>query len=485
MFDFVAWALIVIFVVIFSCLAIGRHDSLKSYLNDLGTYDQVVWNTLHGHFFENSANMLGQPNYLGAHFSLILLVFVPIYALWSSPNALLLSQSLLVGLSGLAIYWFSVSMLKNRMVSLIFLFSFLMHPSLHNALLYDFHEVTVAIFFAAFAFYFLEKENYLLFGIFSALLALTQEHLVLLVLAMGIYIIFGQKRVKLGASVAILSLIYFILTLQVFMPFFSSSREPALLAGNSIYPSRYAWLGTNSLEIMRNIFFHPLAIGRVLLSENRIMHLVQLIIPVFSLALFSWPVLIALPLLIINFLSSLSMTYSIYFYHSAILIPFIYFTAILSFRRWFISDRLLTNLFAILIVLASIYAALTWSLTPLNKDISWSDYKPTAHAQKISEIQKIISADASLSVQHNLGPHFSERRYLSRFPLGKDSAQYILLDQSNPYESGSLGPFDFSYALQMNTPEWRQDISDLKASPNYQLIYSEDGYLLFKKLADK
>ena len=50
-----AWGLVLLYIVTFTWLAILRHASFNSTSFDLGIYDQVVWNTLHGRRVKNPA----------------------------------------------------------------------------------------------------------------------------------------------------------------------------------------------------------------------------------------------------------------------------------------------------------------------------------------------------------------------------------------------------------------------------------------------
>ncbi len=478
--DYLAYFLVFAFMASYSFLSFSRHDALKSYLNDLGTYDQVVWNTAHGHFFDNSSNMLNERNYLGAHFSPILLFFVPFYLIFSTPKWLLFFQSLAVGLAGIFIYLFAKEKLKSAFLALIFLGGYLINPFLGNGALYDFHEAVLAVFFAAGAFYFLEKKRWTAFFIFAALLALGQEHLSLLVFMMGLYLFFIKKQRKTGFWVSALSLSYFFLVMFVLMPHFSSSGNPALIANSSPYHSRYAWLGGNFGEIIRNIISNPLVILKIIFSGNRLKYLVALVVPVFSLAIYAWPIVIALPIILINLLSSVSMTYSVYSYHSAILIPFVFFSAIVSFKRWFLGNPTMEKLFAALILAFSLGSFYLYSLFPLSPNSKLSDFLPSRHAQDLTEIKNIIPPNASLSVQHNLGPHFSGRREIYRFPIKSDETDYTIIDRYDPYAKDFEKAFDFGYALQMDMGDWANRIENIKKSPDYQIIFDDGNYLVFK-----
>lgn len=481
--DLIAYVSITIFILFFLFLSAGRHFALKSYLNDLGTYDQVVWNTLHGDFFGMTCSMInGVYNYLGGHFSLILLIFVPLYAIWSSPIWFLALQALAVGIGGVPIYLLAKDKLKNHWAALIFLLSYLLNPFLHNALLYDFHEVVFAVGFASWAFYFMEKKNDKAFIVCSILLTFSQEHMALLVFMMGLYAYFIQKRKKFGFWTSAISISYVLLVMVFLIPNFSTIGKQAHLYDDPQYGNRYHWLGSSVPEIIKNILYYPDGVIRVLLSKDRLLYLFYLILPVFSLVLYTWPITIALPVLLISLLSSNPMTYSIYFYHSAIIVPFVYFSAILTFKSWFLTEKFLRRLFLGAVIISSIYSAYLFSLADVFSGQAISRYRPNAHARKILEIKKIIPKDASLSVQHNLGSHFSQRKEIYRFPMGKNEAEYILLDKANPYGKKSVQYFsDFEYSIQMDVAEWQGDIEDLMKSSEYDLIYDEDSYLIFKK----
>jgi uncharacterized membrane protein len=478
--DWLAAGMIIFFTVAFAFLSFGRHDSLKSYLNDLGTYDQVVWNTLQGHWFENSANMLNEPNYLGAHFSPILIVFVPFYKFLADPKWLLFFQSLSVGLGAIPIYLLARQKWESVWGARIILLSYFLFPYLQNGILYDFHEVVLAVGFAAWAFYFLEKEKYLRFLVMAVLLALCQEHLALLVLMMGLYVVVVKKKVKLGSVVAVLSLAYFVLVMFFAIPHFSSGGESALIANNSPYPSRYAWLGKSFPEVIRNLTTHPLEVLKFVASQERFRYVTLLIAPVFGLALLSWSILIIVPLLAINLLSSNGMTFNVFFYHSAIFAPFIFMAAILGLAHWFGNNNFIKKMFFGLILAASAYCGVVFGASPLSFNYHVADFVPDAHARKIAEVQKLIPEDASLSVQHNLGPHFSERRWIYRFPLRKECANFIILDTTDPYRNNPKQMFNFEYALQMSVEILKIEVQKLKTDTQFEKVYDQDGYLIFK-----
>ena len=93
----VAWLLILSYIFTFTWLAILRHASFNSSGFDLGIYDQVVWNTLHGRVLFYTTT--GQPLlHLSNHASPILILIAPFYLIYSGPQMLLFLQTAAIGL---------------------------------------------------------------------------------------------------------------------------------------------------------------------------------------------------------------------------------------------------------------------------------------------------------------------------------------------------------------------------------------------------
>ena len=483
-----AYLLIVIYIIIFVFLCFGRHDGLKSYLNDLGTYDQIVWNSLHGRLFQTSGGIYAQSDdfsYLGGHFSPLLLLLIPFYLIWSNPKMLLLLQAIAVGVAGLPIYSLARDKIKSKWAGLVFLISYLFYPILHNALLYDFREVTLAVPFVAFALYFWHKKKYGWMTLFLILICLSQEHLPLIVFMFGLYLMFINKKWKMGGTIALVSLIYFILVLTVLMPSLSTTGGVDIVRSPSGEITRYSWLGSDINEMVKNVFTRPLWVLQNSFSWRRLDFLLTLFLPLLMLPLFSAMILLALPTLLLYFLSHFWMTYSIYYYHSAVLAGIFYFAAIFSFAR-LIKIQKLKKIFLVLILISSILVSYIYTVTPLSKHYSWKNYRPSEHAKLLKEVKKKIPSDASLAVQHNLGPHFTQRQKLYNLPKKIDEAEYLLIDVYNPYYGQSKKQFyGMVNVLAMTIDNWAKMIKYIFEDEGYGLIYEKDGYFIFQKGASR
>jgi uncharacterized membrane protein len=498
LFDYLAYLAIIIFVLFFIYLSIGRHNSLKSFQNDLGAYSQVTWNNLHGHFFESSGSFtkltlkpdgttLEDYNFLAGHFSPILLFFVPFYALWADPKIFLIIQAIAVGIGALPIYWLAREKIKIKWGGLVFLLSFLFYPVVHNALLYDFHEVTFAVPIVTFALWFLYKKNYKWLLVFLFLLLLVQEHTSLIVFMFGLYILFFQKQRKLGILISLISLIYFVITIFVLMPAFSPTDAPVILKSMVDTGNRYSWLGGDFSEIFKTIFTRPLFVFQGVFRDNQLSFLMALFFPLLFLPFFSGLILLTLPVFAINLLSQYRMTYSVYFYHSVIIAGILFFAAIFSFEK-IIKAKIHQKFILVFLLIISVIYSYKYSVTPFSKTFSFNDFRPTLHAKLISEVKQIIPDDASLSIQHNLGPHFANRRKLFQFPYNVPMADYVVLDIYDPYQNNQMSFFRYGGALMGDQDatiesfkEWLKWVDELFDVVDFGVIYSNDGWLVFQR----
>ncbi|MEM3640480.1 MAG: DUF2079 domain-containing protein [Candidatus Bathyarchaeia archaeon] len=180
------------------------HYAFKTYAWDLGIFTQCMWSTINlGKPLYYTIEVIRNPslNFLGAHFSPILLLIVPIYALYQSPLTLLALQSFIVGLAALPLYWIAKDKLKNKLWGLTFATAFLLHPALHGMTCFDFHvEAFIPVFFL-FAFYFFDNGKWLKGFIFSILTLSTIEFAPILILFLGLYFLIKISLRKLNKSI--------------------------------------------------------------------------------------------------------------------------------------------------------------------------------------------------------------------------------------------------------------------------------------------
>ena len=132
---------IMVYTVIFSYFTILRHYSFDSGAWDLGTYEQMLWNTINsGRLFWTAPDVINSTGFFfGTHFSPILFIILPIYFLYQATETLLVLQSFVIALGALPLYWLARDELKSKIGGFVIALAYLLYAPLHGVNWFDFH----------------------------------------------------------------------------------------------------------------------------------------------------------------------------------------------------------------------------------------------------------------------------------------------------------------------------------------------------------
>ncbi len=466
-------ALIVAYSVYFSALSIQRHNTFRTRAADLGQIDQALWNTLHGHFLEdtrdNGDRPVRQAPRLTDHVEPIFAAVALSYLIYDGVESILVLQSVVIALGALPIFWIARRRLKSDWGALAFAGIYLLFPALQAANLAEFHADTLAPAPLLFAYNYAEERAWKRFGFFSLLALTVKEQIPLLVAAMAVWAALRtaidarrltndpsaslrassgrrttdrQPRIRYHSSritfcvsrftftlplipliIAAVSLVWFAVALFVIVPHFSP-------AGASVYVGRYTCL---SQAIRNPLIAIPDLVGCVLVPD-KIAYVLGLLASTGFIALLDpMPLLIGSPALAMNLLSSFPAQYSGTYYYSAYVAPYFVLAAIGGAgiasdwiaRRWQWTHARASVILPVFAI-ALVYHAQA-GYTPLGGEFFWPPTTP--HQQLLTRLTSQIPAEVPVSTTGPLFPHLSHRRFLYRFPTIQD-AEYILLDVS-------------------------------------------------------
>jgi uncharacterized membrane protein/putative flippase GtrA len=110
---------------------------------DYGSYLHMFWTTVNGHgFLQQGKFRVSHPSmiYWGGHFSLTLLVFLPFFAVWQSPYALLVMKSFLLAASVPLLWFVARQHIESRRLAGLVVVSYAFNPFLWSAWAFDFQE---------------------------------------------------------------------------------------------------------------------------------------------------------------------------------------------------------------------------------------------------------------------------------------------------------------------------------------------------------
>jgi uncharacterized membrane protein len=332
----IAWGLLILIVVIYmlsmSYQAILRYATFKASAFDLGNMDQVLWNTIHGRFFQftnQAIDWYGPPTRLAIHFEPIILPLSLLYTFHADPRILLVFQTLALVSGALPVFLLTRRYIPEWPIfASLMAAAYLLSPALLGLNIFDFHPVSLATPLLLYAILALTYKRYVWFLIACILACMCKEDIPLSVALLGILVIWKYKLPRLGTLLLIGGLLWSFLAFKVIIPHF----YPGVQANNYWY--RYEALGSSPGAAVANLIIHPWLLFTTFFTLDRFYYLVGLVRNVGFLSLLSpeW-LLPALPSLAVNLLSTDPLLYSGVYHYNAAIIPFVMVSAIHGTRR--------------------------------------------------------------------------------------------------------------------------------------------------------
>jgi uncharacterized membrane protein len=504
-----AFGLVTIAVIGFSTYfcsyLIANHDAFQTNAEDLGIMDQAIWSILHGFFprqticnsvFDTNCVSYAGVTRFAIHFEPILYPISLLYLIWSNPKMLLIVQVLVVACGAYPAFWLARLRLRSDLAAVGIAVLYLVYPGLLQAVDFDFHAVTLTAALLLFLLYFIYTRQILWTFVFAVLAMACKEEISLVVAGFGIWSAVFQGRWRAGLGLALIGIVWFCLVVLVIMPHASPTGYPLLL-------SRYAQLGS-PLHFLKQTLQHPRQFfDRYIWESHHRAYLLFLLTPVCFIAVFApWVLVLAVPSLALNLLSSDGLMYSGLFQYSAEIVPVVIFATIeglvsvfwlvrlVGRKRFFLREkepesclvantvlmrypaRSLYALFCGSLLVAILFSTLAtdgtfYGVLPFSQGFQWPSL--SAHASEVEGLLDMIPANVSVCAQNKFVPHLSERAYIYLFPYQDDRAEYILLDTTgDTYPLDSLG--------------YAQEVQKVLHSGHYHTLIAKNGYLLLQRV---
>ena len=466
------WIAMAAFAAEFTALAILRHRAFNTGRFDLGNIVQAIWTTAHGDGFLQQTNLHGeQISRLGSHFEPILAIFAPLWLIWPSPNMLVTVQAFALASGALPVYWLARKHLNSERAAFGLALVYLIYPPLQWLALDEFHPGALACPLLLYAFWYLDEDRLVLFGIFAVIACTTREEIPLVVAGMGVWYALRRRRYWFGFAVALVGLALTAVIVSVVTPHF---RHGEALT----FYGRYKDVGGSPSQAVRMIFSHPIHVFQVAFDHRGIRYLVNLILPLAGVCLLAPLALIpALPLLAINLLSSAHGQTSIHFHYTAGEIPILVAATVLG-ATWLAGKR---RRLAVSIVGGVLAAALIgnyalgplplWRHVPGGEKLGADRSDISDHDHVAARALRLIPPHAVVSATNNLGAHLSARRRFLSFPVLGD-ATWVAYDGRHP-----------SFADRLVTgEEAHNQLLRLQHAPDWRLVFDEDKIYVFKRV---
>jgi len=197
---------------------IRRHHLLQSSAFDLGIFDNLLYNTIKGRFFESPVMFgPGHHNSISTHAEYLMVLLAPLYALAPRAETVLIIQAGLLGAGAIPLYLFARRLLP-AWPSVVLVLGYVLCAPLHGAQFYDFHWLTLCPFFYFWLFYAIAARKNWLCVLMTLLLFALREDIAVGLACLGVFLFITGLRVRFGIGLASVSAVWFVINKFVIMP---------------------------------------------------------------------------------------------------------------------------------------------------------------------------------------------------------------------------------------------------------------------------
>ena len=459
------------FIVVLTFSIIHYESFLITY--DHGLFNQVFWNSVHGNFFQSSLSsaasgaslldrQLSYPSYihLGQHFVIDFLLWMPIYALFPSPVTLIVLQVTLIAAAGIVLYFLARHYLSVP-ISVMIVASYygangVIGPTLGN--FYEHCQIPLFVFSLLLA---LEKQRWVLFGMFAVLTLGTREDAGIALFGIGVYLIFSRRYPRTGVALCAVSFGYVALITNTLMPMFSVDSSRLYLA--SYFRKFVKTEAPSTLELLWAIISQPQIIIQVLFTNfsRRILYLLGHWLPLAFVPVITpsaW-IMTVFPLSVLLLQVFNQSATSINTRYTLAVIPGLFYGTILWWSQH--QEKFKPRLHRFWIGCICLSMLLTYTSNPHRALYFISPYSiqpwvyqslsaQLDHAADLKTVFNLIPKDASISTSSYIVSHLSGRRNIIRLEVmqmkdeeGKTvDVDYGLLDLWQLRENNLKGPID-------------------------------------------
>ena len=473
---------------------------------DQGLFNQLFWNTIHGHLFQGSLssgessavsydNQIQMVSYyhLGQHFILDFLLWLPIYALFPSGVTLVVLQVTLITAAGIVLYALARHYLPPAIAVLItasfYSTSAVIEPTFGN--FSEYCQVPLFVFSLLLA---LEKRKWWLFWLFVALTLGIREDTGFIVFSIGLYLILSRRYPRIGVMVCLLSFSYITLVTNAIMPQFSNDNSRLYITTK--FGQYVTGNNPSTLQLLWGILTHPekLLVNLLTPIDRRLKYLsgqflALAFVPAISFQ--AW-ILASFPLLEL-LLERGQSALAISIRYALGVVPGVFYGAILWWSQHKERFKLRLRRFWIGCIALSIFFSIVSSPNQAFYFLFPDSYRPWVfvslsrqweHVGHIRALMNFIPSQASVSATTHLIPHLSSRSEIIRFPA-------LLLQR----QRGNIIEVDYAlvdlWRMQQYQPAFKDErqklqafvplIDQLIAQGKYGILGVQDGVVLLQK----
>lgn len=235
------WVVVAVWAMGYGSATVTAWLNLEHVSPDMAIYEQSIYNTLHGRFLSYTLDCKypdASVCRLADHCEPIMLLFVPLYALWHSPVWFLLAQVIALASGAIPLWQMGKRWCGFGAGGLAVAVAYLLHPALHAALTDEFHAGVLALPLILWGLHLSLQSRYVGAMAFLVLALACKENVPGTVAAAGVWLwTMGHRR--FGPSVVLVAVLWGLIALFVVLPNYSP-------LGHTPYAGRFGLPSANS-----------------------------------------------------------------------------------------------------------------------------------------------------------------------------------------------------------------------------------------------
>jgi len=455
-FNVFSYIFCISFIIVGTLVSLNRYWQYEVFYIDFGQYDQAIWAISRFQAPMLDHWILGFVPVFADHFTPSIFLLSPLYWFTSDSTIILIAQAVAVGLSGLVLYNIGNIVLKDRFISIAVVSCYYLFVGLQNAVITEFHELTVMTLFLMLTFWAFVKKRRFLYFVFLAITLGFKEITFLIGICLGIAIFFLDKKWKKEAiATIILSILWGVIALKIIIPYFSP--------GDYLYTSGIP----NSVSgKITALFDHPLKRHTLFYSFFSFGFL-----PIFAPQFWA--------LMFQDYLSrfetqSFSTRWDLGLHYNAVSAVILALATVYA-MKFFLHFSLLQRykyIIACLLVGNAVFVNRFMLHGPFNLVYNRAFYEHTKDFTFLDKIIKIVPSNATVATHNNLASRFTHQRvWLLKSDYQANEPEYIVIDNrqgQNPNNFTGSGLLEKILTGVLN-------------DPNYKVIYQTKEQYVFKR----
>jgi uncharacterized membrane protein len=461
------WVAAALYFVVFSVLMVWQYQRYRVGAFDFGIFDQGLWLLSQG---EPPFVTVRGLHLFGDHSSYIMILLAPLYWVVPHQEALLVVSVAALAAAGPLAYGIARRLGATPFLSGVVGLTLLLHPALGWSARDNFHPELLAIPLALGGILlFLRARPVWAMALF--VLALTaKEDAALLLVPLGIYIALVLRKRAFGVGLAALAATAFLVNFGVLLPHFSPT-------GDVIYAGRYDQFGEGMTGIVSGLVTRPGMVVAATGEGKSLGYLVSLLAPIPLALLAPRVLLIGVPTLLANVLSSHTYQAEIRWHYTSYLLVTLAIAAATGAGSLTRRGQRVQQAFAAAAVLAVLSAQFIISPSPLTHNVASAG--ASEKEQAVDTLVSMIPDGVVVSAFSPLVPHLSHRVAIYKFPNPFTRHDY---GAGESVEMPSDESVEWIAALTDRYDDLQPLVSELEESGDFEVVYEEGPALLLRRV---